>query len=119
MLTRSCCACRFEGSDRSMATGNGLLQIWTGLRGSSRAALLLGAALIALIAIAAAIWSMQPDYRVLFSNLTESDAAAIVTELKRTKADYRLTEGGTTIRVPADRVYETRLALMSGGAPLS
>jgi flagellar M-ring protein FliF len=93
--------------------------MWNALGSGARLGLLIGALVIAGAAIGVAIWSMQPTYRVLFSNLSEVDAGAIVTELKRTKTDYRLADGGTTIRVPTDRVYETRLALMSSGAPLS
>ena len=102
-----------------MAESNGITGTWSGLGPGGRIGLATGGLVIALIIVAGAIWSMQPDYRVLFSNLSETDAAAIVTELKRTKTVYRLADGGTTIRVPADRVYETRLALMSSGVPLS
>jgi flagellar M-ring protein FliF len=42
-----------------------------------------------------------------------------VDQLKHSKTPYRLVDGGTTIKVPADRVYETRLALMASGAPLA
>jgi flagellar M-ring protein FliF len=103
----------------SQSNSTGVLGIWNGLSPGGRAGLVVGALVIAIMVVAGAIWSMQPDYRVLFSNLTEADAAAIVTELKHTKTVYRLSDGGTTIRVPADRVYETRLALMSSGVPLS
>ena len=102
-----------------MAESNGITGTWNGLGTGGRIGLAVGGLVIALIIAAGAIWSMQPDYRLLFSNLSETDAAAIVTELKRTKTVYRLADGGTTIRVPADRVYETRLALMSSGVPLS
>jgi len=102
-----------------MAQSNGITGTWNGLGTGGRIGLAVGGLVIALIIVAGAVWSMQPDYRVLFSNLSETDAAAIVTELKRTKTVYRLADGGMTIRVPADRVYETRLALMSSGVPLS
>ena len=102
-----------------MAESNGITGTWNGLGTGGRIGIAMGGVVIALIIVAGALWSMQPDYRVLFSNLSETDAAAIVTELKHTKTVYRLADGGMTIRVPADRVYETRLALMSSGVPLS
>jgi flagellar M-ring protein FliF len=102
-----------------MTENTGIAGMWSALGTGGRVGLAVGGLIIGLIIVAGAIWSMQPDYRVLFSNLSEADAAAIVTELKRTKSVYRLGDGGTTIRVPADRVYETRLALMSSGVPLS
>lgn len=102
-----------------MAESTGITGMWSGLGTGGRVGLVVGGLVIGIMIIAGAIWSMQPDYRVLFSNLSETDAAAIVTELKRTKTLYRLSDGGTTIRVPADRVYETRLQLMSSTVPLS
>ncbi len=102
-----------------MAENDGIAGMWKSLGTGGRMGLVAGAFCIGLIVVGGAIWSMQTDYGVLFSNLSETDAAAIVTELKRTKTDYRLADGGTTIRVPTDRVYETRLALMSSGTPLS
>jgi flagellar M-ring protein FliF len=102
-----------------MAESTGIAGMWNALGAGGRIGLVVGGLLIAFIIVAGAIWSVQPDYGVLFSNLSEPDAAAIVTELKHTKTVYRLTDGGTTIRVPTDRVYDTRLALMSSGVPLS
>src|SRR6185437_402419 len=102
-----------------MAENNGIAGSWSALSPGARVGLIVGGLVIGIMVVAGALWSMQPDYRVLFSNLSEADAAAIVNELKRTKTVYRLGDGGTTIRVPSDRVYETRLALMSSGVPLS
>ena len=102
-----------------MAESGGIARTWNTRSAGARMGLVAGALAITLVAIAGLIWSMQTDYRILFSNLSETDAAAIVTELKHAKTAYRLSDGGATIRVPADRVYETRLALMSSGAPLS
>jgi flagellar M-ring protein FliF len=103
----------------TMDNSSGIAGMWSRLGAGGRVGLVVGALVVGIMIVAGAIWSMQPDYRVLFSNLAETDAAAIVTELKRTKTVYRLSDGGTTIRVPADRVYETRLALMSSSVPLS
>lgn len=105
--------------DQTMDDSSGIARTWHGLSPGGRVGLVVGGLVIFIMVVAGAIWSMQPDYRVLFSNLSETDAASIVTELKRTKTIYRLSDGGTTIRVPADRVYETRLALMSSSVPLS
>jgi flagellar M-ring protein FliF len=102
-----------------MAEKTGLAGMWNSLSSVARIALATGVLIVGGILAAASIWSMQTDYRILFSNLSEPDAASIVTELKRAKTPFRLTDGGTTIKVPAERVYETRLALMSSGAPLS
>ena len=78
-----------------------------------------GVAVILIATVAFAWWAMRTEYAVLFSRLTEADAAGIVTELKKQKVDYQLGDGGTTIRVPAERVHDIRLALMSSGTPLA
>jgi flagellar M-ring protein FliF len=78
-----------------------------------------GVAVILIATVAFAWWAMRTEYSVLFSRLTEADAAGIVTELKKQKVDYQLGDGGTTIRVPAERVHDIRLALMSSGTPLA
>ncbi|HWK50778.1 MAG TPA: flagellar basal-body MS-ring/collar protein FliF [Steroidobacter sp.] len=87
-------------------------------RGGQMAAM--GAAVIVLGLI---LWigfrTMQEDYGVLFTDLTASDAAAIVKQLKKEKVPYRLADSGTTVQVPASQVHDVRLTLMSGDLPLS
>jgi len=62
-------------------------------------------------------WASQPVFRSVFGNLGESDAAAIVEYLQKEKIPYRLEHGGRAIMVPAERVYDVRLALASAGLP--
>lgn len=92
----------------------------------ARTRLALGAGVFAILVAAAlfAWWAMRTEYSLLFSRLSESDAAGIVAELKRQKVDYRLEEGGlgdagVSILVPAARVHDVRLALMSGNTPIA
>ncbi len=73
---------------------------------------------IALLAIAT-LWFRGPDYKVLFSNLQDRDGGAIISALAQMNVPYELTENGTAILVPADRVHETRLQLAQQGLPRS
>ncbi len=57
----------------------------------------------------------KPDYRVLYSKLGEEDASRVVELLKAAKVDYQLVDGGSTIMVPADVVYEQRLKVAGEG----
>jgi flagellar M-ring protein FliF len=66
---------------------------------------------------ALAVWVQRPQYRVLFSNLSGNDGAAVVEYLKGEKIPYRMGEGGTTIEVDAAHVYEARMALAGRGVP--
>lgn len=80
--------------------------------------ILLGAAaaLVALI-VAVAMWSSEPQYKVLFSNLEDRDGGAIVTALGAMNVPYKYNDTGTALLVPADRVYDARLQLASQGLP--
>ncbi|WP_296227982.1 flagellar basal-body MS-ring/collar protein FliF [Ralstonia sp. UBA689] len=75
-----------------------------------------GAALVAAIA-AAMLWSRAPDYRVLFSNVSDTDGGAIIAALQQMNVPYRFANGGTAIMVPEANVHETRLKLAAQGLP--
>lgn len=80
--------------------------------------ILLGAAAAAVaVIVAVAMWSSEPAYKVLFSNLDDRDGGAIVTALGTMNVPYRYNETGTALLVPADRVYDARLQLASQGLP--
>jgi len=57
------------------------------------------------------------QYGVLYSGLTEEDAADVVTRLKEERIPYQLSANGSTIMVPASQVHEIRLSLAGEGLP--
>jgi flagellar M-ring protein FliF len=70
------------------------------------------------LSIGAFVWfTNQEDYRVLFSNLSGSDAANIVTKLKEKKIPYQISPSSDVISVPSGRVSELRLELAAAGIP--
>ncbi|XTZ39932.1 flagellar basal-body MS-ring/collar protein FliF [Salmonella enterica] len=75
-----------------------------------------GAAAIAII-VAMVLWAKSPDYRTLYSNLSDQDGGAIVTQLTQMNIPYRFSETGGAIEVPADKVHELRLRLAQQGLP--
>ncbi len=79
-------------------------------------ALLVGAATLIAVAAAAVMWLRTPDYKLLFANVAEKDAGAIVAALGQLDVPFRNGEGGA-IYVPADRVHDIRLKLASQGLP--
>ena len=75
-------------------------------------------ALLAIGAIAyAATANRTPPKAVLFSNLSDDDAARIVDKLKAANIHYEFGPDGTTLFVPQTQVHETRLMLASEGLP--
>ncbi len=73
-------------------------------------------ALFALIA-GAWIWGQTPDYRVLYSNLSDRDGGAIIESLQQMNIPYKFAEGGGALLVASDQVHEARLKLASQGLP--
>lgn len=73
------------------------------------------AASIALI-VGLFLWSGAPEYRVLFSNLSERDAGSVTAALQQANVPYK-TEANGTLLVPADQVYDLRFKLASQGLP--
>jgi flagellar M-ring protein FliF len=93
--------------------------MWRRLDRGAKVALIGGAAVI-LVGTAWMLYlALKQDYGVLFSDLTQSDAAAIVERLRESKTKYKLSENGTTVSVAAEQVHDVRLALMSSDLPLS
>lgn len=78
--------------------------------------LLAGAAAIAIV-VALLLWARQPEYRVLFSNLSEADGGQIISELEKRNIPYRLSEGGNAIMVPGEKMNALRLQLAEQGLP--
>lgn len=89
------------------------------LKGNPRLPMMLGgAALVAAIAVGV-MWSRQPDYKVLYTNLSERDGGAVIQSLQQMNVPYKFAEGGGAVMVPSDKVAETRLRLASQGLPKS
>src|ERR1043165_2544747 len=68
------------------------------------------------VIIAIVYYGTQPNYAVLFSDLKPADAQTIVEKLKATNVSYSLSNGGTSVLVPSERVSELRLQMASQGA---
>ncbi len=65
------------------------------------------------------IWVNKPGMGVLFSNLASQDANKIVEKLREKTIPYELSDGGKTILVPQNQIYELRLTLSGEGLPQS
>lgn len=86
------------------------------LNGQQKIGLAVAVAAIIAIIVGTFLWSRQPDFRVLFSNLNEKDGGQIVATLEQQNIPHKLSASGT-IMVPSDRVHEVRLKLASQGLP--
>ncbi len=79
--------------------------------------------LVAAAAISLAIFAViiiqarEADYRLLYANMSTADASSVVDWLKEQKIPYQLKDGGKSIQVPAEKVYEARLELAGANLP--
>ena len=87
------------------------------LRAQPKLPLIIGGAALVAIAMAFTLWSRGPEYKVLYTNVSDRDGGAIIASLAQMNVPYKFAEGGGAILVPADRVPEVRLKLASQGLP--
>ena len=92
-----------------------LIQYWSN-RSNAQRVMLAGLALSTAAAFLVMIYFLnQPEMRVLYTNLAPEDAARVVELLKASKTPYELRDGGKTVLVPAEAVYEQRLKVAGEG----
>ncbi len=89
---------------------------WTGFSFSQKITIS-GIAIAVIVSLLTfGLWLREPSYAVLFSDLDIATAGDVAGELEQMGEDHKVTRGGTTILVPADKVAELRIALASSGA---
>jgi len=80
-------------------------------------------ALAGVIVISAVLFGLlifqgkSADFQLLYANLTEKDAAPVVSWLKAENIPYKLKNQGRNIWIPANILHETRLNLAANGLP--
>lgn len=86
---------------------------------AQRVLAVLGVALLVLGGVALSAWMSKPTMTPLFANLSAADASAIVDKISASGVQYELSDGGSTILVPASKVYDVRLQVAAAGLPTS
>ncbi|KRC52616.1 MULTISPECIES: flagellar basal-body MS-ring/collar protein FliF [unclassified Nocardioides] len=82
-----------------------------------KAVAVVGTAALLLAAFLVFRWVSAPTYAPLYSNLSGEDASAIVDELDAEGVSYELADGGSTVMVPRNDVYASRVKLQGKGLP--
>ncbi len=77
--------------------------------------LMVGLAASVAIGFAVVLWSQKPEQRVLFSNLSFSDANQIIEQLRLYNVPYNFDADGRAILVPDEHVHQARLKLAAEG----
>lgn len=84
---------------------------------AQRTIAIIGIAALAMGGFALASWLSRPALSPLFTGLTAADASAVVEQLQGAGVSYELADGGSTVMVPEQSVYEQRLAAAASGLP--
>ncbi len=103
-----------SGQSESMSTR---LPSWTRIPPQQLLALLLVVATAIALVVGSWMWSTAPDYKVLYSNLSDRDGGAVIASLQQLNIPYKFTEGGGALLVPAEHVHDLRLKLAAQGLP--
>ena len=80
---------------------------------------LLAAVVLTFIIVAVLVvrWARQPDMRLLYQGLSVDEASKIAEKIAEKDIPYQLRDGGTTIYVPSEQVYQLRLDMAKEGLP--
>ena len=95
----------------------GLNDLFARLRANPRIPIIIAAAAAIAIVIAMVLWAKQPEYRVLYNNLSDEDGGSIITQLTQMNIPYQFDDKGGALMVPAEKVHELRLRLAQQGLP--
>ena len=94
-------------------------KLFSGLTLIQRLSIFAVAALVVAGSVAFVHFKHEGDFRPLYSEMAPEDAATVVQKLKESAVEYRLSENGSTVLVPAEKLAESRLALAAAGLPKS
>src|SRR5215472_15069027 len=98
---------------------NQLTQLWNRLTWPQRLAILASTAAVIGGLLALNRWNQERDFKPLLSGLAPEDAGTVTAKLRELGVEYRLSEEGSMVLVPSERVAESRLQLASAGLPKS
>lgn len=94
-----------------------LADIWKQLGVSQRISVVAATFVLVAGLAAIAIWSSRTDYGLLYGKLSDTEASKVIAALDDAKVPYKIGAGGSSIMVPADKVYMMRMQLAGRGIP--
>ena len=62
-------------------------------------------------------WSGNSEFQPLYAQLDPEDASAILSRQREQKIEYRIASNGSSVLIPQEHIYETRMQLASEGLP--
>ncbi|MDQ7015124.1 MAG: flagellar basal-body MS-ring/collar protein FliF [Gammaproteobacteria bacterium] len=79
--------------------------------------LLIALALAIAIGVVVALWTVEPRYQALFTQLADADTSAIMQSLQSSQIEYRIDPATGNLLVPTAKIREIKLNLATQGLP--
>ena len=79
--------------------------------------LLLGLTVSIALGIWVVIWSQNPIYRPIFTNLSSAESAEVIEVLQKNGFEYKLNQNTGTIMIDSDAIHDARIKLAQEGLP--
>jgi flagellar M-ring protein FliF len=94
-----------------------LTAVWQKINIVQRALLMAIVLTMGIIGALLTYWAKLPDMRVLYAELSPEEAAKITDKISEKGVAYELRNGGRSVYVPKDMVYQVRIDLAKEGLP--
>ncbi len=79
--------------------------------------LMVGLAASVALGVAVVLWSQEPNYSLLYGNLTDKDAGNVLEALQKAQIPYQVEQATGAVLVPSSKVHDARLKLAELGLP--
>ncbi|WP_298626645.1 flagellar basal-body MS-ring/collar protein FliF [uncultured Legionella sp.] len=79
--------------------------------------LMVGLAASVAIGLAVVLWSREPSYMPLYSQMNPRDATEVMAVLERSGIEFKIDQNHGTLLIPADKLQTARLKLAAEGLP--
>jgi len=91
--------------------------IWQNITLIQRALLVAVILTFAIVSALLVHWARQPEMRMLYNQLPPEEASKIVEKIGEEEIPYELKDGGRSIYVPKDKIYQLRMDMAREGLP--
>jgi flagellar M-ring protein FliF len=91
---------------------------WMSMTQGQRTWVIISGSIVSLLLGGIIMWAVTPEYKPLFSNLSESESAAVIKKLEEEKIPFRIDKDGKGILVPEKYVLMQRIKIAGSGAPI-
>ncbi|HET8705463.1 MAG TPA: flagellar basal-body MS-ring/collar protein FliF [Pseudomonadales bacterium] len=99
------------------SSGSAVMDGFTNLTVLRQIGLMIGLAASVAIGVGVVMWSQEPNYRPLYTELNALDAATISDILNQAKIKYQVDTNNGMLMVDSSKIHEARMKLAQAGLP--